>query len=87
MDENHHEIIEPSAKKTSYTQVTSREDEIIEKNFEKSVQVTDGLHQENCLKDLDRCLSEDFIKNNTIILNNLFESAIFCHQFQINRSR
>ncbi|CBY12258.1 unnamed protein product [Oikopleura dioica] len=39
------EIMEPSGQKTTYTQVTSREDEIIEKNFEKSVQVTDGLHQ------------------------------------------
>jgi hypothetical protein len=74
VDENHHEIIEPSAKKTSYTQVTSREDEIIEKNFEKSVQVTDGLHQENCLKDFNRCLSEDFIKNNILIQNKLFFS-------------
>ena len=45
------EIIGPSGKKTTFTQVTSREDEIIEKNFEKSVQVTDGLHQENSLKD------------------------------------
>jgi len=46
------EIMEPSGQKTTYTQVTSREDEIIEKNFEKSVQVTDGLHQESCLSDL-----------------------------------
>ena len=39
--------MEPSGQKTIHTQVTSREDEIIEKNFEKSVQVTDGLHQES----------------------------------------
>ncbi|CAG5110727.1 Oidioi.mRNA.OKI2018_I69.chr2.g5100.t1.cds [Oikopleura dioica] len=39
------EIIDPSGMKNSFTQVTNRDDIILEENCCKSVQVTDRLHQ------------------------------------------
>ena len=63
-EESEEEIIEPSGRKNSFTQVTNRDDHILEGNCCKSVQVTDRLHQ--VIFSLNKASIYDFFKGSNV---------------------